>query len=72
MKTRLLIDVKQRRPGCVLLQAMARGDQSTLHKYFDPNDWLLAPTDEMRVVSGTEEEWAKFSDRFSVKKKVKV
>ena len=61
MRTRLLVDLKLKRPGCVLLQAVARGDSGTLHRHFDTEDWLVAPTDGMRMVLGTDDEWARFA-----------
>lgn len=65
-RTSLVIDLKQRRPACILLQACSGGDPSTLFRYFDSEDWLVSPTGDMRMVSGTPEEWKLFSDKFSV------
>lgn len=60
----LLADVRLRRPGCVLLQA-ARGCAEAsrfVSETFDSEDWLLAPTPDMRPVGGTREQWKALAD----------
>lgn len=57
---KVVIDVKQRRPGCVLLQAALGGD-SGIVSTFPADSWLLAPTDDMRLIEGTPEQWASFT-----------
>lgn len=53
----LLYDVELRRPACVLLQAMARGDKSALYRFFDTKTWLVSPTPGMRRITATAEQW---------------
>ncbi len=58
-KRPVLVDVKLRRPGCVLLQAIAGGECGLVHEF--PNEsWLVGWTDDMRLVWGTDEEWEGF------------
>lgn len=62
-RIKLLLDTKKMRPACVILQAMAgcaeaRGLVSGL---FDGNKWVLAPTPDMKIVSGTRAEWEQFA-----------
>lgn len=63
MKRRLVIDIKLKRPACVLLQAGFGGDNGILHQYFDSEDWLVAPTADMRMIEGTPEEWKAFAEK---------
>lgn len=60
MKTKLVYDFDLKRPACVLIQA-AYGCETRNKAFegFDVDDWLLAPTPGMRVVEGTDEQWAK-------------
>lgn len=48
MPHKIAYDVKLMRPGCVLLQAAFRCDSQVAHA-FDPQDWLLAPTPDLKV-----------------------
>ena len=57
-----VIDVKQRRPGCVIIQAMGGCNSSLVSSLFPVESWLLAPTDDMYRVSGTMEEWRGFAE----------
>jgi hypothetical protein len=51
-------DCKLKRPGCVILQAvMGGGSTYDLHRFFDATSWLIAPTPDMVVIEGTEEQW---------------
>jgi hypothetical protein len=65
-KKRAVVDVKQRRPACVLLQAVWGGDSSVVHK-LPAESWLLAPTDDMHMVEGTDEQWAQFADELAAR-----
>ncbi len=56
-KIKLLVDVKTRRPGCVLLQAVAGGDSHFVSTVFDTRHWLLAPTENMGMVTGSVTQW---------------
>lgn len=57
----IIYDTELRRPGCVLLQATGGGDKDALNRYFTSEDWLLAPTANMRTMHGTEEQWERES-----------
>lgn len=59
---RLAVDVVQRRPACVILQAVFGGDRYIVGRYFNARTWLVAPTDDMRMVEGTIENWKMFAD----------
>lgn len=56
---KLLFDVKLMRPACVLLQAVAGGDGSFLNQHFSSERWLVSPTDGMKLMSETREQWMK-------------
>ncbi len=56
----LIVDVKQRRPGCALIQAVG-GDTMLLKQLFDAESWLVAPTPDMYSVTGTLEQWEDFA-----------
>jgi hypothetical protein len=58
---RLIVDMKQRRPACALLQAAYGGDYGVLGRFFDSRDWLTAPTPDMQPVSGTREQWMRLA-----------
>lgn len=56
----VLYDIKLKRPGCALLQALAGGfttNGENTSQFFDNATWLLAPTKEMKLypVSSKEE-----------------
>lgn len=56
-KIDFVIDTKQRRPACVLIQAAYGCDSSLAGRLFLSDAWLVAPNDDMYLVSGTKEEW---------------
>lgn len=57
----IVIDVKLRRPACVLLQAVYGGDPEAFRRYFGGADnWLIDPTPDMRMIEGTDEQWTRF------------
>lgn len=51
-KYHVVMDVKQWRPGCAIIQAMY-GCNNMIASLFDTNLWLLAPTDDMVVIPFT-------------------
>lgn len=59
---KLVVDMKSRRPACVILQAIYGGDRSIVSRYFDGGTWLTAPTPDMHMVSGTLSQWREFAD----------
>lgn len=52
----IAFDTKQMRPGCVILQAVFGGDRRA-GTLFDASSWLVAPTDDMRLIRGSLAEW---------------
>lgn len=63
MKRRILFDPVLKRPGCVLLQAVAGCDPSVAHG-FDSKKWLLGPTPDMAVFEVTDEQLAVLVEKF--------
>lgn len=60
----LLYDTVLRRPGCVLLQAVAGGDGEAFREFFGGADnWLVSPTPDMKMITGTREQWRKEAAR---------
>jgi hypothetical protein len=57
----LIFDVKLKRPGCALIQALGGCPSHPLYDFWDTKDWLLSPTPDMRRVTGTVEEWRAIS-----------
>ncbi len=57
----LVMDVEQRLPGCVLLQAAFGGTSSMVSRLFDPGVWLTGMTDNMKIVYGTRTQWEEFA-----------
>jgi hypothetical protein len=49
---RLVFDVEQLRPMCVLIQAMYTDDYQKVD-HFNSESWLIAPTDKMMLVELT-------------------
>ena len=58
---RLVVDVKQRRPACALLQAEFGGDYRLVHM-LPVESWLTSPTPDMKMLTGTRGEWERFGD----------
>ena len=52
---RIVFDIKQKRPGCALLQGAMRGDIHAVHR-FPTESWLTAPTPDMRAYETSEEQ----------------
>lgn len=61
MSITLVVDVEQRRPACVLLQALHGCNSSLVTELFDGACWLTQPTPGMRRVTGTREQWEQFA-----------
>lgn len=57
---KLVVDTEQRRPMCVLLQAVFGGDRNIVN-LLPAEAWLVAPTDNMKMVAGTKAQWEKFA-----------
>lgn len=59
----MVVDTKKHRPACVLLQAaFGCGDANGfMQSIFDARTWLVAPTDDMRRIAGTKEQWRAFA-----------
>ena len=60
---RIAVDVKQRRPCCVILQANFGCERAMrlVGELFDSNKWVLAPNENVRVVTGTLEQIKDFA-----------
>lgn len=53
----VVMDMKQRRPACVLLQAAMGGDPAVVRELFYSEKWLISPTPDMKRIAGTMEQW---------------
>lgn len=53
----LLFDPKLRRPGCVILQAMAGCGHNNGFMEMNFDNWLTSPTPDMKRISGTRQQW---------------
>ena len=53
---RFLYDAKLKKPGCVLLAAIAGTSRAPIHLF---HEWLTAPTPDMKVYEVTEEQLKK-------------
>lgn len=58
MTTRIVFDVKLKRPACVLLQAAYGADSAVAHK-FPVKSWLTFPTEDMHLFNATDDEMGK-------------
>ena len=61
----ILFDPKQMRPACVLLQAASNADTTLFRRLFGAHSklWLTFPNDDMRMMTGTREEWEQVAAR---------
>lgn len=59
---RFAYDTVLKRPGCALLQAAMGCDASKLYDFFLPEDWLLAPTPDLKVYGGDKALWTKVGE----------
>lgn len=59
----VLFDIKERKIGCVLLQAAFRGD-SHLPSQIDTKHWFVAPTDNMKLYNMSVEQKKQLIDDF--------
>lgn len=57
----LVFDVKLKRPACVLLQAAYGCSPYGAVMKFDSETWLVMPTDDMRRIKGTKEQWERLA-----------
>lgn len=57
----LVIDLVQRRPACAIVQAAYGLSNNDLLAHFNPRSWLSPPNDDMRVIDGTDDEFAVFA-----------
>lgn len=53
----LLVDFSELKIGCPLLQTAHLTDYQSINYLFDPEDWFLFPTPDMRLVEGTLEQF---------------
>lgn len=62
-KLLLAVDIKEKKVGCVLLQAAYGTDYHSINfaALFPPQTWLLAPTPDLIVYSIAREDIEKFS-----------
>ncbi len=60
---RIAFDVRLRRPGCVLIQAVlgASVPGPLFQRLFPHETWLVSPTDDMRVYPVTDDQLAQLS-----------
>ena len=61
----IIVDVKQRRPACPLLQAAMGGDSHIVTAVLDSRDWLVFPTRDMYMVRGTLDQWKGFAEELN-------
>lgn len=61
----LVLDTKLMRPACVLLQAVygCGANNGLLAREFDPVDWLVSPTPDMKRIEGTLEQWRQLAGK---------
>jgi hypothetical protein len=59
---RILYDATLRRPGCVLLQAVAGCAVPNFQSLFPSETWLVELTDDMKVYRATREELRRLSE----------
>ncbi len=64
-KTRLvLLDIEQKKVGCVLLQAIYGGDRGITNR-IDSRSWFTAPTETMKLYRVKEEDVEPLIDRLN-------
>ena len=58
----LLVDVKTKRVGCVILQSMAGLGHNNhfLQMHFD--NWETSITPDMKKITGTKDQWIRFAE----------
>ena len=59
----LLIDVKTKKPGCVILQAIAGLAHNNRFLQETFTNWETNITDDMRKITGTRAQWEKLADK---------
>lgn len=55
-----IVDTETGRPACVLLAAALGGSIAHAH-LFDADEWLLAPTPNLKKIEGTREQWIDYA-----------
>lgn len=58
---RIAFDAKEGKVGCVLLQATRGGTVPSFSAIFDVEDWLIAPTPDLKLYEITEEQVSKLA-----------
>ncbi len=58
----IVYDLELMKPGCVLLQAMYGGTIPDFSSRFDAEEWLLAPTPNLKAYEITEEQLEKLTE----------
>jgi len=59
----LLIDVKTKKPGCVILQAIAGLSHNNLFLQSTFTIWATSITPDMKRVTGTRAQWEKLAEK---------
>lgn len=67
---KIAYDIKQMRPGCVLVAAGMGADIEPCHA-FDVEDWLLAPTPDMKVYEIKPDELKKLVQKTRIRRKLR-
>lgn len=63
---KLVVDFDNHKIGCVLLQSSYGCNSRRIHELgFDTICWATYPTDTMRKVVGTEQQWRKAAEIFN-------
>mgnify|MGYP001608598208 CR=1 FL=1 len=60
-KITLLFDTKQKKPGCMILQAIAGCDQFNQFLQMTFTDYETSITPDMKRITGTREQWEKLA-----------
>jgi hypothetical protein len=68
----LVVDVRLRRPACVLLQAVWGGHSSLVSELFDAESWLVGPTGDMKMLTGTKAQWEAFARQVNARKHKRI
>ena len=59
----LMFDPVKKAVGCVLIQAAYGCDYSLVHEFgFDTSTWLVAPSEGLKRIRGTKEEWKRAAE----------
>lgn len=58
----MVVDIKDRRPGCAILQAYYGTPNNEVLHLFDADTWVLAPTPNLHKITGTMDQWRNFAN----------